>query len=72
MSRGVGAAAIRVWSAVGSCPVSAQRLCGALGLNPVRCVEVVALVEDVEGEIGEDRARPFGHLTVVVRVAPAA
>jgi hypothetical protein len=41
--------------------MSPQRPRGALRLNPVRRVEVVALVEYVEREVREDRARSLGH-----------
>ncbi len=59
-------------SALGSCPVSPQRPCGALRLNPVRWVKVVTLVEYLESEMREDRARSLGHPAVVIGVAPAA
>ena len=58
--------------AAGSCPVSPQRPRSALGLNPVRRVEVVAFVEYLESEIREDRAGSLGHRAEVMRVAPAA
>jgi hypothetical protein len=32
-------------------------------------VEVVALIEHLEGEVGEDRARPLGHATEVAGIA---
>jgi hypothetical protein len=61
-----------VLSVAGSRPVSPQRLRGTLGLDPVRWVEMVALLEHVEREVAEDLARSVGHPAVVVRVAPTA
>ena len=50
---------------LGSRPVSAQRVCGPLRLDPMRRVEVVALLEHVEGEVREDVGRSLGHPAVV-------
>ena len=46
--------------AVGAVPVLAQQPAQALGLHPVRGIEVVAVFEHLEPEVGEDRgqARP--------------
>src|SRR5206468_239185 len=59
-------------SVTDSRPVSSQRTRGPLGLDPVWRIEVMALLEHVEGEVGEDLARSVGHPPVVVGVAPAA
>src|SRR6185295_11580658 len=42
----------------------------ALRLDPMRGVEVMSLVEDLEREVGEDPARSLGHTTEVARIAP--
>jgi hypothetical protein len=59
-------------SPVGARPVSSQRSRGALGLDPVRGVEVVALLEYLEREVRKDLSRPLTHPRVVVGVAPPA
>ena len=57
---------------LGSLPESEQRLRQTFGLDPMWGVEVVALGERLDGEVGEERGEPLGHAAVVVRIAAAA
>jgi hypothetical protein len=47
------------------------RVAEALGLDPVRGVEVVALRKRLDSEVGEDRRQPLRHSCVVVGIAAA-
>ena len=49
-----------------------QRPCGALGLDPMWRIEMVALFEHVKREVGEHPTRSCGHATEVVGVAATA
>src|SRR5207302_6687606 len=50
-------------------PVGAQQCRRALGLDPVRGIEMMALLEHLECEVREDPSCAFSHPPVVIRVA---